>query len=45
MNELSLAMMYFRSLSHKEIFKLYDNLFISEEEIKSVERRYHLYHH
>ena len=39
MNELSLAMMYFRSLSHKEIFKLYDNLFISEEEIKSVERK------
>ena len=45
MNELSLAMMYFRSLSHKEIFNLYDNLFISEEEIKSVERKYHLYHH
>jgi hypothetical protein len=39
MNELSLAMMYYRSLSHKEIFNLYDNLFISEEEIKSVERK------
>ena len=39
MNELSLAMMYFRSLSHKEIFKLYDNLYISEDEIKSVERK------
>ena len=38
-DELSLALMYYRSLSHKEIFKLYENLFISEEEIKSVERK------
>ena len=37
-DELSLALMYYRSLSHKEIFNLYENLFISEEEIKSVER-------
>ncbi len=38
-DELSLALMYYRSLSHKEIFNLYENLFISEEEIKSVERK------
>jgi len=38
LDELSLAMMYYRSLSHKEIFNLYNNLYISEEEIKSVER-------
>lgn len=38
-DELSLALMYYKSLSHKEIFNLYENLFISEEEIKSVERK------
>lgn len=38
-NELSLAMSYYRSLSLKEIFNLYDNLYISEEEINSVERK------
>ena len=38
-DELSLGLMYIRSLSHKEIFNFYNNLFISDEEIKLVERK------